>query len=83
MNAKIIPINAQQIVARTGEAKEFLRQARLEAYNYEVADLAEMAGVTKGTIYAFRSGRTVWPRQSTLFPLLEALGFKLVLIKTR
>lgn len=75
------PPTAQQFLERTPEAQDFLREARLEVYRRDAHKLARSVGVTTSTIYAFRSGRTVWPRHTTLFPLLEALGYELRLVK--
>lgn len=37
-------------------------------------DLAHEAGVSPSTIDNLRVGRTRWPRPTTLFPLMKALG---------
>lgn len=78
----VIPLRVTaQGVGRDDQAREFLRIVRLEAYDWRAVDLAEEAGVSPATIYAFRSGRTVWPRPRTLFPILEALGYRIKLEK--
>ena len=59
---------------------DVMNDIRYRMHAYEVADLAELAGVSKGTIYSIRSGRTKWPRGTTLFPILDALGLDLVLV---
>ena len=73
--------NITSFQQRTDEARDFLREARLEAYNYAPKELAKMVGVSVSTIYTFRSGKVSWPRGSTLFPILEALGYELRLVK--
>lgn len=83
LRQKVVPIRKGNVTASRLDDEEFLNQARLECYYWDAKVLAEEAGVTKSTIYAFRAGRTVWPRKSTLFPLLEALGYELRLIKVR
>lgn len=39
--------------------------------------IAEETGVSQSTINNIASGKTRWPRQTTLFPLLSALGYEL------
>jgi transcriptional regulator with XRE-family HTH domain len=39
--------------------------------------LASAANVSPSTINNIASGKTRWPRQTTLFPLLAALGYQL------
>lgn len=68
---------------RDQQARDVLNRIRLECYEWHAQDLAEAADVSVGTIYAFRSGRTVWPRPRTLFPLLEALGYRIRLEKLK
>lgn len=80
MSAKILPLPEQ---ARSFDTAEALTvRLRREMYHYDPKDLAEAAGVTVGTIYAIRSGRTKWPRGTTLFPILRAMGYVLVLRKS-
>jgi transcriptional regulator with XRE-family HTH domain len=42
-----------------------------------ITQLAGEVGVSSSTIYNFRSGKTRWPRPTTLFPLLKALGLRM------
>ena len=39
--------------------------------------IAARVGVAPATIGNIASGKTRWPRQSTLFPLLDTLGYRL------
>lgn len=39
--------------------------------------IAEKVGVGKSTINNIASGKTRWPRDTTLFPLLGALGLRI------
>lgn len=43
--------------------------------------LADKVGVNHSTINNIASGKTRWPRPTTLFPLLEALGLSIRLIQ--
>lgn len=43
--------------------------------------LAEKASVSPSTIANLASGKTRWPRHTTLFPLLDALGLRMQLVK--
>lgn len=69
------------LLNRDDEARERLLRIRMELYNYNPEDVAKSVGCSVATVYAFRSGRTIWPRPKTLFPLLEFLGYTLVFIK--
>jgi transcriptional regulator with XRE-family HTH domain len=42
-------------------------------------EIAESCGVSPTTINSLMTGRTRWPRPTTLFPLLEALGLEIKL----
>jgi transcriptional regulator with XRE-family HTH domain len=44
-------------------------------------NLAEKVGVSASTINNLASGKTRWPRPTTLFPLLNALGLELKMVK--
>ncbi len=63
-------------------AEELLIPVRRKLYAYDPKDIARRVGVSRSTVEAFRSGRTVWPRPSTLFGILEAMGYRLVLVST-
>lgn len=43
--------------------------------------IAEKVGVGHSTINAIASGKTRWPRHTTLFPLMAALGYRMQLVK--
>lgn len=63
--------------------EEALNILRLRMYEWAPKDLAEQCGVTVSCIYAIRGGRTKWPRDRTLFALVEALDFELRLVDVR
>lgn len=56
-----------------------LRQA---LYKHDSKALAKRLGLSRSTIEAFRSGRTVWPRPTTLWLLCHACNFELQLVYT-
>ena len=68
---------------RSRVPEDVMNRIRRRMYLYDASDLADIAGVSARTIYAVRSGRSKWPRGTTLFPILEAIGFDLVLIDSR
>lgn len=43
--------------------------------------IAEGVGVGHSTIANIASGKTRWPRHTTLFPLMVVLGYKIQLVK--
>jgi hypothetical protein len=64
--------------------EEIMNLVRDKLYEYgDPKILAEVSGLNVGTIYAIRSGRTVWPRPNTLFTLLPLLGLKFELVEVR
>lgn len=77
--ANVIPLPVGY--TRDAQAELLLREVRMEVYNYHPVELAQRVGVSRSTIESFRSGRTKWPRHATLFALLDAMGYKLVLMK--
>lgn len=79
--------NVVALKARTPKqyliSDDVMFQIRMKMHHWRAADLAEAAGVCEGTIYGIRCGRTRWPRGSTLFPIIEALGMEVTLIDAR
>lgn len=65
----------------SGESAMF--QLRMRMHEWAPKDLADQCGVGISCIYAIRSGRTKWPRDRTLFALIDALDFELRLVDTR
>lgn len=62
-------------------ASKVMNMLRREMHDYDVGELAEAVGVTKGCIYRIRSGGTTWPRPTTFFSLIRVLGLKMYLRK--
>lgn len=48
-----------------------------------IGHLAIRAGVSKSAIHGITSGRTKWPRHTTLFSLMDVLGLQLTITKKR
>lgn len=67
---------------RTEDDRErIMRQIRKALEGLDIELLSNRIGVSKSAIYALKSGRTKWPRPSTMFSLLPFLGLRLVLVK--
>lgn len=83
MNAvlKLVASNGERVIDRNDEALAVLRDVRMEVYKHDPHVLAARVGVSVGTIMSFRSGRTIWPRPKTLFSILEAVGFKVTIVR--
>jgi hypothetical protein len=82
--ANVIQLSANGDIDEDSRA-EIMQTVRDELYSYDKDGLESIAlwiGKSTSTLYAIRSGRTLWPRHSTLFPLLRRLGFRLVLTRT-
>lgn len=74
-------MNLEDLTKRNDTARVLLQDVRLELYKHDASWIAHKVGVSTSTIMAFRSGRTVWPRPSTLFGILEAMGYRLTMSK--
>ena len=63
------------------------REALMDVIRHELHDfdskelkiVASQSDVTVSTLYAIRSGRTMWPRHKTFFNLINALGLQVEL----
>lgn len=79
--------NVQPLIHRAAlshSRKEIMDVVRDELYaSGDLKPIAEGLGLSVGTLYAIRSGRTQWPRHTTLFSLLPALGLGLYVRKIR
>lgn len=56
-------------------------KVRMEMYEHHISDLSDHTGISKGCLYAIRSGRTKWPRGNTFFTLIKALRLTMYLTK--
>ena len=63
----------------TDEVERSLLQLRMATYNVDPYTLADKCRCSLSTIYSFRSGRTRWPRDRTLFALCRALNFEIII----
>lgn len=82
MNAKVIPLwrprTFTSAEAMLDEVRTHLSQDKRT--NHAIANVV---GVAPGTVYNITSGKTRWPRPTTLFPLLHALGLELQVVPKR
>jgi DNA-binding XRE family transcriptional regulator len=60
---------------------KLIHQLRRDLYELDIEMIANHVGVSKSTIYSIRSGRTKWPRDTTLLVLIHVLGYSLWLEK--
>lgn len=74
-------LSIEDLNARNRKATDLLRKVRMDMYEHDPRTLARQVGVSVSTVNAFRSGRVLWPRPTTLFGILDAMGYKLVLHK--
>ena len=56
------------------ELMDFLRK---DLYGVDLVALANRVGVSPSALYSIRAGRTKWPRHTTLFCLVTALGYQI------
>lgn len=54
---------------------------RRDLYNQDLEMLSVRIGVSVSCLYAIRSGRTKWPRHTTLLTLIHVLGYELWLVR--
>ena len=54
---------------------------RRDLYNQDLVTLSIRIGVSASCLYAIRSGRTKWPRHTTLLTLIHVLGYELWLVR--
>jgi len=80
-NVVKLPATRTGKMQRNKETIEFLYNVRMEVYEWDIEDLMSETGLSRATIYSFRNGRTKFPRPGTLFAILDALGWELVLIR--
>lgn len=65
-------------ITQQGELVEALRK---DLYGVDVEMIANRVGLSKSAIYAIRSGRTKWPRETTMLTLAHILGYSLWLMR--
>lgn len=76
--AKIIPIRPKSYTT----PEKFIEEIRKQIFSSQIPykELAVKCGVGPSTIQNLASGKTRWPRPTTLFPLLHALNVKLQIV---
>jgi hypothetical protein len=70
----ITSIGEGQRVLSDHQAMQYIRE---RMYLFDPLDLADSVGVSRSCIYSIRSGRTKWPRGTTLFRMLDVLDLEL------
>ncbi len=65
----------------TGERliEEVRQQIFRDGRSYK--DVATQVGVSPSTIRNLASGKTIWPRPTTLFPTLDAVGLEMRIVQ--
>lgn len=63
--------------------EDVMNALRLKMYTWNAQDLAEATGLSVACIYSIKSGRTVWPRGTTLFAILAALDIEILLLDAK
>jgi hypothetical protein len=83
MKLKLASIDGvrKEFIERTDTAEEAMNVIRDELYYHQPKDVARYTGLALGTIYAIRSGRTLWPRPHTFFTLIRFLDLEMYLKK--
>lgn len=66
-------------------AESLIEQVRVQIFKSgrPYKDIAADTKVAQSTIANLASGKTRWPRPTTLFPMLEALNMELALVPRR
>lgn len=60
---------------KNGEAA--MTELRKRMYGEDLHTMANYVGVSVSCLYAIRAGRTKWPRETTIFCLMEALDLEM------
>lgn len=60
-----------------------MNDLRLRMYDYDVQDMMDATGLSRGCIYNIRNGKTKWPRGATFFAVLRLLEIEMHLYDTR
>ena len=78
---KIIPMPNRKRSFTTAEA--LIEEVRNEIFRSGMTytEIARSAGVAQSTINNLATGKTRWPRPTTLFPALEKLSLEMKLVR--
>src|SRR5262245_11856766 len=74
---KVLPWKPRTFTSAEAMLDEVRTQIFRDGRKYK--DIAIEVGVSHSTISNVATGKTRWPRHTTLFPLLSALGYRLEL----
>jgi transcriptional regulator with XRE-family HTH domain len=80
LRPKVIPIHRPKTFT---ENERIIEQVRIAIFNcgHTYKDIAGACNISRTTVAHLASGKTKWPRPRTLFPLVDFLGLKLILVK--
>lgn len=59
------------------DADEVMHLVREEMHGWDMQLLANRIGMSAGAMRRIRSGRTKWPRDTTLFALIHTFGWQI------
>lgn len=66
---------------RVSRREDIINKIRADLYAMDLEILANKIGVSKSCLYSIRSGRTKWPRDTTLLTLIEIMNYELWLVE--
>jgi len=77
--AKVLKWKPKTFTSAEAMLDEVRDLIRADELNTKV--IAVKTGVAPTTVYNILSGKTKWPRSTTLFPLLETLGYGITITR--
>jgi len=82
MKSNVVPIQRAARKRSFTEAEAFIDDIRehLLRYGKGYSYIAERCGISTSTVHNLASGKTKWPRPTTLFPLIRVLGLELQVV---
>lgn len=82
--ANVVQLNSRRPRTFTAN-EEFIDRLRELIFESQIhyKDLAASCGLAISTVQRLASGGTKWPRPTTLFPVLHALGYGMQLTKLK
>lgn len=66
-----------EALIRVSRREDIINKIRADLYGKDLEILANKIGVSKSCLYSIRSGRTKWPRDTTLLTLIDTLNYEL------
>ena len=85
MSAKIVSLPTRPRPKTFTTAEALIEEVRVQIFQdgHPYKQVALGTGVSQGTISRLANGHTKWPRPTTLFPLMNALGVELQIVKRK